>query len=281
MFRPILYSLAFEALNEALAEGRLQEGPELGRSEAPSSPPARFDPTQLPQNSLFLGVAEDGLPVLLDLDNPLPGPILVCAERGAGKTRFLQAAATAVSQFHSAKAVQFGVVTATPEQWIAWANLEHCLGIFEVFSAEATDFLGWLREWAHGNRWRRWIVLLWDELTTVVGLDPEVQIGVRWLLLRGPTHRAWPMVSVDPYLDPQLTPWLTFFRTRLFGRIEQPQASPLAPRSAYAWLPRLQAGAQFALLEETSWLRFWLPAFDLSGRPDAGADGVQREGEAG
>ncbi len=261
MFRNSFYSLALEALNDLLAESQSSQKPsEPGETEMPLSAPVWFDPTTWPADSLFFGVAEDGLPVLLDLHNPLPGPILVCADDGAGKTQFLQTVASSIARLHPADAVQFGVVTTTPEEWTDWENLEHSLGVYSPLTPEAADFLPGLRSWVQHNRNRQLVVLLWDDLTTVALLEPQVQAGVRWMFLRGPTHHLWPIVSVKPYLEPSFLPWLTFFHTRLFGRIEHPEISALAPRSARAWLPELKAGIQFALLEGAHWLRFWLPS---------------------
>src|SRR5512138_298602 len=49
----------------------------------------------LPREALFLGIASDGLPVLLNLHDPHPGPMLVIGDEGAGKTAFLQSIAQA------------------------------------------------------------------------------------------------------------------------------------------------------------------------------------------
>ena len=45
------------------------------------------------QGMLQLGVAENGLPVMLDLYNPAPGPLLVAGDGGSGKTAFIQSLA--------------------------------------------------------------------------------------------------------------------------------------------------------------------------------------------
>ena len=60
---------------------------------APALPPlnevlAEFGP--MPPEALFLGVASDGLPVLLNLHDPIPGPSLITGDAGTGKTGLLQ-----------------------------------------------------------------------------------------------------------------------------------------------------------------------------------------------
>ena len=71
----------------------------------------------LPRQALFLGMAEDGLPVLLNLHDPNPGPMLVIGDAGAGKTAFLQSIARSLVHTHEENDVQFGVVTAHTAEW--------------------------------------------------------------------------------------------------------------------------------------------------------------------
>ena len=70
----------------------------------------------LPREALFLGIASDGLPVLLNLHDPIPGPVLVAGDAGTGKTAFLQMLVQGVQQTHHAENVQFGVVTSITTQ---------------------------------------------------------------------------------------------------------------------------------------------------------------------
>src|SRR6266542_7088206 len=76
---------------------------------------AEFGP--MPQEALFLGVASDGLPVLLNLHDPVPGPILISGDAGAGKTGLLQTIASAAAKTHQADELQFGVLTSHPDEW--------------------------------------------------------------------------------------------------------------------------------------------------------------------
>ena len=54
----------------------------------------------MPPEALFLGVASDGLPVLLNLHDPIPGPLLIIGDPGTGKTSLPQTIARAAEKMH-------------------------------------------------------------------------------------------------------------------------------------------------------------------------------------
>lgn len=260
MDRSNLYSLTLEALAEL--------APEINAARAdvtsvlPSLTEVLADFSPLPREALFLGIADDALPVLLNLHDPVPGPLLVSADAGAGKTAFLRLVAKAISELHDPGEVQWGVITAYPKEWQGFEPSAHCAGIFPGNDKNAADFIMSVGEWAHANKSRQSVVLLLDDLTRIDDSDTEVKDTLRWLLLRGPARRVWPIVSVNPTRSEEVLPWLEFFRTRIFGAIRNPRLAEIVTRSAGGELESLVAGSQFAMLEGSHWLRFWIPRVD-------------------
>ena len=237
---------------------------------APLSKPVLVTPTlsrvlleigSLPREALFLGMALDGLPVLLNLHDSTPGPLLVVGDAGSGKTAFLQMLARSVQQTHHSESVKFGVITNHSDEWENIETTQHRVGLFSTSQNGARDFISSLVTWAHANnKSGHSILLLIDDLEAVAKFEPETLQNLRWLLLRGPAHKVWPVITMNAERYGQVLSWIPMFRTRIFGKIAKEQiAAALGSDSASA-LNQLEAGLQFSLRENGKWLKFWLPS---------------------
>jgi hypothetical protein len=216
----------------------------------------------MPHEALFLGVASDDLPVLLNLHDPIPGPILVTADAGAGKTALLQTIALAAGQMHQPEGLQFGVLTNHPDEWNGLESIPNNVGVFPLYHQSAEDFILSLASWAHGNKTsQQSVLLLLDDLEAASNIDFDARQNLRWLLLRGPARRVWPIITLNPNRMENIMPWLDAFRTRILGPMRnQRHIEQLDAVSAE--LESLHGGSHFTLREGESWLRFWIPSID-------------------
>ena len=230
----------------------------------PVSPALRrvlLDIGSLPRGALFLGIALDGLPMLLNLHDSTPGPLLVVGDASAGKTAFLQMVAQGIQQTQVAENVQFGVITSHPEEWEDMDTTPHRVGVFPADHKTAQDFIQSLAGWAHANnKSNQSILLLIDDLEAVAKLEPEVIQNLRWLLLRGPARKVWPVITINAERYGQVLAWIPMFRTRIFSRIANENIAEALGGDKPSALNQLEAGIQFSLRENGKWLKFWLPS---------------------
>jgi len=257
------YALMMEAMAELKPELDAERARQVKPTPAlPSLSQVLADYGPMPQEALFLGVASDGLPVLLNLYDPVPGPVLITADPGAGKTGLLQTVALAAAKMHQPENLQFGVLTNHPDEWNGMEDIPNNVGIFPLYHQSAEDFILSLASWAHGNKTSQQSVLLFlDDLEAASNLDFDARQNLRWLLLRGPARRVWPIITLNPNRMENILPWLDAFRTRVFGTMQnQKQISQLDAVSAE--LESLNSGSHFTLQEGDHWLRFWLPSID-------------------
>lgn len=251
------FSLALEALAEL-------------KTETSSSKPTPVAPTlgeileeigPIPREALLLGMASDGLPILLNLYDSHPGPILVIGDAGAGKTGFLQTVALSAIQTHDANDLQYGVITSHTDEWERIEETPHSVGVFHVNHTNAQDLILSLASWAHTNKnTHQSVLLLVDDLEQVASLESDAVQNFRWLLLRGPSRRVWPIITLSTEKYEQVLSWLQNFRTRIFGRIIDERVSKALGGDEASSLDQLEARIQFSLPENGNWLRFWLPS---------------------
>lgn len=259
----------FALMIEALAE-LAQEEQILIESEPLQTPPEPELPTlksvltdiaPLPQEALFLGIAEDGLPVLLNLYDPVPGPILIAGDQGSGKTKFLKTIARAADMLHAPSQVQYGIITSRLDQWKTIHGSRNNAGVYETSDDNAKELLQSLVTWAHHNKGQEQsILLLIDDLDAVLKLGQQAQQNLRWLLLRGTSRRVWTFVAMDAAQAHDLKGWLEFFHTRLFGNVQHSATANLLTGNYN--LHHLKAGMQFAMREDGKLLGFWLPTIE-------------------
>ncbi len=257
------FDLMLNALTEIMQE-------EKATQATPLPPPTPALPTlsqvltrlaPLPQEALFLGMAIDGLPVLLNLYDPVPGPILIAGTSSSGKTRLLQTIARAAEILHPSDYVKYGVVTTKPDEWEKLYGNENNAGIYQTGEENTSALLQSLVTWAHNNRGEgQSILLLIDDLEALTKMDEQTRQNLRWLLLRGPSRRVWTFASMDASQAENQKEWLEFFRTRLFGCVEDPEHAALLTGNSL--LNHLSKGDEFAMRENNKLLKFWLPAMD-------------------
>lgn len=213
----------------------------------------------LPREALLMGLAEDGLPVLLNLWNPAPGPILVAGDTGTGKTAFLHALAGSVHLQHKPHEVQYGVITDRPEEWHDHHGSPHCIGIFPMKQRKTADFVHALSVWIDMTRNNRQsVVFFLDGLEQFVTWQAGLEQDFRKILLHGPSARIWPMATLDLERPQNSHPCLKDFRTRVFGHTQY--ASLLdAEAASQAGCSILSRGEEFTLKADGQWVKFHIP----------------------
>lgn len=257
------FDLMLEAMTEIIREEKAnKESPQTQPMPAlPSLRKVLADISPLPREALFLGMANDGLPILLNLFDPVPGPILIAGDSSSGKTKLLQIIARAAEFLHSSDAVQYGIITAKPDEWKDLYGSENNAGVYFSQEENAGELLQSLVTWAHRNKGEQQsILLLIDGLESITKLDEQVQQNLRWLLLRGPSRRVWPFITLNADQVEAQKEWLEFFHTRLFGHIdEEKHVQALTGEGS---LDHLNKGTEFAIREGDKLLTFWLPSLN-------------------
>ncbi|MEZ0394913.1 MAG: ATP-binding protein [Anaerolineales bacterium] len=253
--------------------------PEIGlavENETPATAPDRPDLQQvleaigpLPAGTIFLGLAEDGSPLLHDLFPPdeqraAAGPLLVTGEARSGKTAFLQTLTASLDAGDDPGDVLFGVLTPRLAEWEAFEAHPSSLGIWPTRISSMARLLGQLCAWADSpHHHHAGVMLLIDGLDLLVEATPEIRRDLRYLLLYGPAGGIWPVATLDAAQAGRLRTWLDYFPSRIYGRVSNRPLAEFLTDDPAAALETLTPGVQYLLELPDGWLKFWLPVLNL------------------
>ncbi len=160
------FALTFETMAELIPEIRAANANAALALPKLSSILQEYTP--LPPEALFLGIANDGLPVLLNLRDPVPGPVLIAGDAQTGKTKMLQIIARAIDETHDPEYIRYAVLTEDIKSWEPFDLSANCEGVLSFHQPLTTNYLDSLVDWAHTNKQdKKFILLLVDGLESL------------------------------------------------------------------------------------------------------------------
>lgn len=223
----------------------------------------------LPTQAAVLGVCEDGLPVLLDMDDPTPGALVVIGDEREAQLEVLRTAIASLVKRSSPRSVQFLVFSCEPETWQDWISAQgydrYSLGVERAESESIRDWVIRLADWTEQRRLGQSsgpsVLLVMDTLSFLTTLDYDIRLNFEWMAKEGPQAHVWPLAVVSTDLAKTLRGrrLLRAFQTQVLGYAHNTEDYvPLAgldPKEAGAF----RARGEFAVKAGENWLRFRLP----------------------
>jgi hypothetical protein len=217
---------------------------------------------KLPLHSLVLGICDDGLPFLLDLTNPAPGALLICADNGAGKTDLLQSILESAARLNTPGQLELGVIAEDVDAFTDLVKVEHCKQIFTCQEEVVGELIKEMADIAERRRRQRpddpAILLIIDDLAECLEhLDQETFNRLYWLIRHGPRSWVWTIATLPMERVREIEPrFLSAFRTRLFGKTAERKLVAVLSDDDDLQPRELEKG-QFYIPYGGEWLRLW------------------------
>lgn len=223
----------------------------------------------LPRETAVLGVGEDGLPVLLDLNDPTPGSLLLIGDEREKHLDMLRSVVASTAKRNPPRALQFLVITDDTLAWHGWIEAQgydrHCLAIVDRKSEEAQFWVMRLADWTEQRRMEGRgdppILVLIDTLDFLPNVPYDVRLNFDWMIKEAPPARIWPIASISTQLALSLgSRMLRAFQGRLLGNAcdaaVYTRLGGVEGQPSVNFVPP----GEFAVKVGDDWLRFQAPA---------------------
>jgi hypothetical protein len=222
----------------------------------------------VPDRSVLLGRCKDHLPFLMEFGDPNLGAILIGSEMGHGKTHQLQVMVDSAIRTHPAHKLQVAILTLNTEEWPHFAKPssegKYLQGLYAWYDPEAERLIASLIELAENRREASRtsadadVLFILDDLTAVTDLSCEAQVNLRWLLEYGAQSGIWVIATVDARQADSLRYWIDPFRTRILGKVQEPEQTGILAARKDVFTSDLSP-AEFKVWTGDSWLKYTLP----------------------
>jgi len=228
-------------------------------------PPLEND-LQLPCRTILLGECTDGLPFLIKLGDWNIGAILIGCQDGCGRTRQLQVMVDSAVHTHLPHELQIAILTNDPAGWDSFRDSPgqkrylHCVHAWKDDLAEKT--IKQITELAEARRQGRRkgtdVLFLLDNFDAVEELSYEAQVNLHWLLEYGAQSGVWVVGTINADLADGFRYWVNTFRTRIVGRVGQPDDAEALSTRANSQATGLEED-EFQVWTGSNWLTYKLP----------------------
>ena len=228
--------------------------------QKPSLEDVLYEIGPIPREALFMGCAEDGLPMLLNLHDPAPGPMLIVGDDDSEKTDLLRVFAQFVVSTHTPREIQFAVITDQVEEWPErLSDAPHCVGIFSSLGPDVKRVIHSTSTWiAEVRNPMQSILLLIDGFEDILHWDDATLIHLREVLANGPEERVWPIVTLTQPCHVEVKKWVEYFRLKIVSRNLIDKAAKYTNENVCSTLS--PKAPWFSMMEYGKWIHFWLPS---------------------
>ena len=219
-----------------------------------------------PKQAMLLGQCQDGLPILMGLDDPTVGAILVSGENSCGKTHQCQVMVDSALQLHAADELQISILTLHPEEWAyltadrqRQASIHGIHAWYDYRSEKMVKGLSNLAEMRRdGCQYQTRHMIILDDLNFVEYLSYEAQMIIHWLLAYGSQLGFTMIASINSVYYSDFRYWIDIFRTRILGKTDSQDEGDVLAMHPGSETETLAPG-YYRVWTEGAWLTYQLP----------------------
>ncbi|GAB4396347.1 MAG: hypothetical protein OHK0052_17530 [Anaerolineales bacterium] len=218
------------------------------------------------EQTLFFGIGDDHLPLVLELNEPAAGAILTVGDSLSPQRRILRTMLHSAVRENRPHLVSLGIISPALNSFTDFNKLPHTVGMAYPYQREAEDLLYRACELTEARRNGRQdttpaFLLVCDDLCEYwQNLDNSAQRSLMWLMEHGSKNAVWTIFSLKAQQVRDI-PWelLKLLPTRLLTRIERPQTAAIFAGGDLPLVQQIDPELQFVTALGETWFTFNLP----------------------
>lgn len=218
----------------------------------------------LPPYSLFMGICEDGMPLVLDFLEPAAGSFLIASDSGFDNTAFLHSLLTAALKANRQDEVTLHLISPHANDLLYFHWQPNFKISYEPFRHENEIVLEEMVNLVLSRKRKNQItpvhMFAIDGLDLLMqGLSAQAKLRLDWLIENGPEVGLWIFASIEStYIQPTFTPTLDLFPSRILGRISLPNLARSLSGLSRSYLTDLHHGAEFFVRTMGNSFNIWM-----------------------
>lgn len=197
----------------------------------------------MPYGSVFLGMADDGLPMMLDIHNIMGNSSNILIWNG--EVGFLKMVAEFIMNYQDKREIEFVVFTNNSEEWEFLAKETNskknspCIGVIPFWSDLADQVLLALAGWIHsGIKPNHSVIVLIEGVDNILKMPLDARQNFHYILLKGVDKRVMAVGTVSK--DIELRGLDDMFQGKVeFNKSEDRYEFPEGLEKVKVWTPRI------------------------------------------
>jgi hypothetical protein len=218
----------------------------------------------LPAYSLMLGMCEDDLPLVLDLNNPGSGSFLIAGENEGSNTNLLHSILTSAYSVNTEEQLNIHLLSPYADDLVELHKLPHLKISFDPGRPECEIMIEELVNLVHQRRSRQKDpihLLAIDSLDLLLhSLSPEAYMKFNWLVEFGPKAGVWVFATIDTNdIRKSHMGLLEGFKSRILGNIQFQRIARYLSGTTDPVLEELMPGMEAIVRSGDDLIRIWIP----------------------
>ncbi|HKJ26739.1 MAG TPA: hypothetical protein VJ965_03795 [Anaerolineales bacterium] len=218
----------------------------------------------LPPFSLFMGICEDGLPLVLDFLEPGAGSFLIASDSGFDNTALMHSLITAAIKANSEDEVYIHLISPHADDLLYFHWQPNFKISYDPFRPEVEvvleEMVNLVAERQHSGQRTPVHLFAIDGLDILQqALSAQSKIRLDWLIEHGPAVGFWIFATIEStYISPAMTPVLDLFSSRILGRVSQPNLARSLSGLSRSYLYDLHNGLEYFVRTMGQSFNIWM-----------------------